>query len=133
MNRHYTPFDIIWAKNVTNSEIGYAYMDLTGEDFILHFPTHHKGNVLSPKAGEIILLHQNINGQKVFTHLVSPIDNIRHEENRDNFKYGRKVRVIAKTDMSSIPVSSTLCSKISFKGISHGNACEIAKISKVEN
>lgn len=134
MNRPYTPFDIIWAKNVTNSDIGQAYMDLTNEEFTLHFPTHHKGNVLSPKIGEIIVIHQNINGQKVFTHLVSPVDNVRLEENRENFKYGRKVKLIAKTDViNAIPVSSTLWDKLNFQGISQGNACEIANISNVEN
>ena len=134
MNRPYTPFDIIWAKNVTNSDIGQAYMDLTSEEFTLHFPTHHKGNVLSPKVGELIAIHQNINGQKVFTHLVSPVDNVRLEENRENFKYGRKVKIIAKTDLeNAIPVSTTLWDKVNFQGISQGNACEIANISNVEN
>lgn len=134
MNRPYTPFDIIWAKNVTNSDVGQAYMDLKSEEFTLHFPTHHKGNVLSPKIGEIIAIHQNINGQKVFTHLVSPVDNIRLEENRENFKYGRKVKLIAKTEIeNAIPVSTTLWNKVNFQGISQGNACEIANISKVEN
>lgn len=134
MNRPYTPFDIIWAKNVTNSDTGQAYMDLTDEEFTLHFPNHHKGNVLSPKIGEIIAIHQNINGQKVFTHLVSPIDNIRREENRENFKYGRKVKVIAKTDaLNVIPVSTTLWDNVNFQGISQGNACEISNISNIDN
>lgn len=134
MNRPYTPFDIIWAKNVTNSETGQAYMDLLVEEFILHFPNHHKGNVLSPKIGEIIAIHQNINGQKVFTHLVSPIDNIRREENREKFKYGRKVKVVAKTDaLNPIPVSTTLWDNVNFQGISQGNACEIANISNIDN
>lgn len=134
MNRSYTPFDIIWAKNVTNSDTGQAYMDLQDEEFTLHFPTHHKGNVLSPKIGEIIAIHQNINGQKVFTHLVSPVDNIRREENREHFKYGRRVKLIAKTDvLNVIPVSTTLWKNVNFQGISQGNACEIANISSIEN
>lgn len=134
MNRPYTPFDIIWVKNVTNSEIGQAYMDLTNEEFTLHFPNHHKGNVLSPRIGEIIAIHQNINGQKVFTHLVSPIDNIRLEENRENHKYGRRVKLIAKTDvLNAIPVSTTLWKDVNFQGISQGNACEIANISNIAN
>jgi len=135
MNRLYTPFDIIWIKNVTNSEIGQAYMDLESKEFFtLHFPNHHKGNVLSPKIGEIITIHQNINEQKVFTHLVTPIDNIRLEENRKNFKYGRKVKLIAKTEIESkIPVSTTSWNKVNFQGISQGNVCKIANISKIEN
>lgn len=135
MNRPYTPFDIIWAKNVTNSEIGHAYMGFEcEEEFTLHFPNHHKGNVLSPKIGEIIAIHQNISGQKCFTHLVAPIDNILIEENREDFKYGRKVKVIAKTGiLTPIPVSITLWKKVNFQGISQGNACEIGNISNVEN
>lgn len=134
MNRPYTPFDIIWAKNVTNSDTGQAYMNLESEEFTLHFPTQHYGNVLSPKIGEIIAIHQNINGQKVFTHLVSPVDNVRIEENRENFKYGRKVKIIAKVDLANaIPVSLTLWNNVNFQGICQGNACKIARISNIEN
>ena len=134
MNRYYTPFDIIWTKNVTNSEAGEAYMDTEKDEFILHFPTHHKGNVLSPKVEELILIHQNIKGQKVFTHLVAPIDNIRLEENRENHKYGRKVRIIAKTEThNAIPVTETLWNRVNFQGISQGNACEISNISNIDN
>ena len=118
MNRLYTPFDIIWIKNVSNSETGSAYMDIESEEFVLHFPDHHKGNVLSPKIDEIILLHQNINNQKMFTHLVTPIDNIILEENRERHRYGRKVRIIAKTELTnSVPVSSTLWERVNFQGI----------------
>jgi 5-methylcytosine-specific restriction enzyme A len=134
MNRPYTPLDIIWTKNVTNSDTGQAYMDLTDEEFTLHFPNHHKGNVLKPKIGEIIAIHQNINGQKVFTHLVSPIDDIRREENIENYKYGRRVKLIAKTDtLNAISVSTTLWDNVNFQGISQGNACEIANISNIGN
>lgn len=134
MNRPYTPFDIIWAKNVTDSETGQAYMDLSDEVFTLHFPNHHKTNVLSPKIGEIIVIHQNIKGQKVFTHLVTPVDDIRIEENRDKFKFGRNVKIIAKTDvLNAIPVSTTSWREVNFQGISQGNACEIVNISNVDN
>ena len=134
MNRPFTPLDIIWAKNVTNSETGQAYMDLTDEEFTLHFPNQHRENVLRPQIGQIIVLHQNINGQKVFTHLVSAIDNIRREENSENFKYGRRVKLIAKTDaLNAIPVSTTSWKNVRFQGISQGNACEIAKISNIGN
>ncbi len=109
-------------------------MDLENKEFTLHFPNHHKGNVLSPKIGEIIVIHQNINGQKVFTHLVTPVDNTRLEGNRENYKYGRKVRIISKVDLQNIiPVSTTLWNNVNFQGISQGNACEIANISNVDN
>jgi 5-methylcytosine-specific restriction protein A len=132
MNRPYTPFDIIWIKNISNRDVGHAYMQLNQDEFTLHFPSHHKGNVLSPKIGELILLHQNINGQKVFTHLVAPVDDIRIEEDRENYRYGRRVQIIAKTDIdTAIPISSTLWNEINFRGISQGNACEISNISNI--
>jgi hypothetical protein len=132
MNRIYTPFDIVWTKNVSNNEAGSAYMDIESEDFVLHFPTRHRGNVLSPKIDEIILIHQNIGGQKVFTHLVTPIDDILREENRADHRFGRKVKIIAKADLSNpIPVSSTLWNRINFQGISNGNACEVANMSNI--
>jgi 5-methylcytosine-specific restriction enzyme A len=134
MDKQFTPFDIIWIKNVTNTDTGTAYMDLVDDEFVLHFPNHHKGNILKPKIGEIILIHQNINGKKVFTHLVSPIDNILREENRDDYKFGRMVKVIAKTPISNLlPVSTTLWDNVNFQGISQGNACEIANISNLDN
>ncbi len=90
--REFTPFDIIWIKNITNSEYGSAYMNVEPE-FTLHFPNHHYGNILKPQKGEIILLHQNIKGRKVFTHLVTPVkDKIEEEGDRSNFRYGRKVK-----------------------------------------
>ena len=132
MNRPYTPFDIIWIKNISNRDVGHAYMELIEDEFTLHFPSHHRGNVLSPKIGELILLHQNINGKKVFTHLVAPVDDIRIEEDRANYRYGRRVKIIAKTDIdTAIPISSTLWNEINFQGISQGNACEIANLSNI--
>ena len=70
MNRPFTPFDIIWIKNVT-SKTGQAYMNLPSDNFVLHFPTTHKTNAGSPLVGEIILVYQKINGKNVFTHLVT--------------------------------------------------------------
>lgn len=123
MNRAYTPFDIIWTKNVINSDTGEAYMDLSSAEFILHFPTNHKGNVLKPNTGEVIAIHQNINGQKVFTHLVLSVDNIRIEENRARFTYGRRVKLTAITDiLNAIPISNTKWRDVSFQGISQGNS-----------
>ncbi|WP_158582138.1 HNH endonuclease [Parabacteroides sp. AF48-14] len=130
--RELTPFDIIWIKNITNSEYGSAYMNVDSE-FVLHFPNRHCGNILKPQKGEIILLYQNINGHKVFTHLVTPVkDKIEEEGDRANFRYGRKVRVIAHTPIDDlIFVSDSLWSRVNFQGISQGNACEISHISKL--
>lgn len=130
--RELTPFDIIWIKNITNGEDGSAYMDV-GSEFILHFPNKHRGNILKPQKGEIILLHQNINDRKVFTHLVTPVnDKIEEEGDRTNFRYGRKVKVIAHTPIDHlISVSDSLWNRVNFQGISQGNACEISHISKL--
>lgn len=130
--RELTPFDIIWIKNITNEEHGSAYMDV-GSEYTLHFPNHHHGNILKPQKGEIILLHQNINGCKVFTHLVTPVkDKIEEEGDRANFRYGRKVKVIAHTPIEDlIFVSDSLWNRVNFQGISQGNACEISHISKL--
>jgi 5-methylcytosine-specific restriction endonuclease McrA len=131
MNRHFTAFDIKWIKNVSNTDVGSAYMDMVDND-ILRFPTNHKGNVMSPRIGEIILLHQNIKGQKVFTHLVTPTDTKIDENGSEQYKFGRKVKVIAKTPIDKlIPVYTTLWNIVNFQGISQGNACEIAEISSV--
>ena len=130
--RVYTPADILWFKNVTNSIDGQAYMEQIEGEFILHFPTHHKGNVLRPAVGELILIYQKINGIPAFTHLVTPIDYKLHDETRPNFRYGRKVRIIAKTDRNSfIPVSTTLWSQLKLSGVTQGNACKIDNIKQI--
>lgn len=110
-------------------------MNLQSNNFLLHFPTKHRTNAASPQIDEIILLHQNINGQKVFTHLVSAIDEIVQEDNtRQNYRYGRNVRIIASTSLSEpIPVASTAWSNVNFQGISQGNACKIENIVGVGN
>ena len=77
MNEFYTPYDIVWIKNVTNKETGVAYMN-EPDDFILHISNQFKNEILKPKVGEIILLYQNIRGKgKAFTHLVIPVNNIK--------------------------------------------------------
>ncbi|MBK8342468.1 MAG: hypothetical protein IPL12_03510 [Bacteroidetes bacterium] len=43
----FTPFDITWVKNVSNTEIGVAYLDIGGNEFILDYPAKHTGNILS--------------------------------------------------------------------------------------
>ena len=135
MNTFYSPSDILWIKNVTSNEYGQAYMDLTDDSFVLHFPTRHKGNVRRPKIDDIILIHQNINKVKVFTHLVTPTDNKLLDENiRSKYRYGRQVKIIAKTDVkNAIPVSKTLWRRVNFQGISQGNACEIQNIKEISN
>lgn len=132
---HFTPSDIIWIKNVTNKETGKAYMDLSSDEFVLHFPNHHRTNLLSPNIGEIILLRQKINDISVFTHLVTPIEKEEVDSNEHPlFRYGRKVKLIAKTPHNqTIKVSDTKWNRVNFSGISQGNVCEISHISSVNN
>lgn len=132
MESVFTPYDIKWIKNVTNGEVGHAYMDV-GDEFTLHFPKHHYGNILSPKIGDIIILYQNIDKLRVFSHLVTPIDEeIRDDGVRENFKYGRKVKVVANTGLvNPIPVFLTKWDNVNFGAISRGNACELKNIFSV--
>ncbi|UPT67173.1 MAG: HNH endonuclease [Sphingobacteriales bacterium JAD_PAG50586_3] len=131
----YTPADILWIKNVTNEENGQAYMDLSENPFVLHFPNKHKNNIPTPKIGELILIRQKINGIPAFTHIVTPVTtNIEEDNSRTNFKFGRLVKVIAKTHLDNyIPVSQTLWNHVNFAPISNGNACRIDNIGKVNN
>jgi len=121
----FTPTDIIWFKNVTNSTNGEAYLSLADNPFVIHFPNKHKTNVLSPTIGELILIYQKVNGVPAFTHLVTPINNELIEDDiRTNFKFGRRVRYIAKKEIDNfIPVASTLWKDINLAGITQGNAC----------
>ena len=130
----YTPADIVWFKNVTNSERGEAYLDLSEDIFSLHFPNKHKTNILTPKINEIILIYQKVNGMKAFTHLVTPVDELLIDEGRSEFRFARRVRVIAKTNKENfIHVSETLWETVNLGGITQGNACRINKIKSVEN
>lgn len=128
-----TPTDIVWIKNITNEIVGRAYMDFPDDEFVLHFPTHHRGNVLSAQVGEIILLRQKIDEVPVFTHLVIPLDNVLIEDNeRPDFRFGRKVKIIARTPLNDlIKVAETVWANINFGGISQGNTCKIENIGGV--
>lgn len=129
----YTPIDIKWVKNVSNKEGGSAYMDKIQGEFTLNFPNKHKENVLKPKAKDLILIFQKINGQNLFTHLVTPINSDRIEENNGNYNYGREVQIIAHASLEHpILISSTIWGKVNFQGISQGNACEIVNIKSIK-
>ncbi len=128
----YLPSDIKWIKNVTNAQNGSAYMDKISGEFTLHFPNKHKGNVTKPTIGDIILIYQKIGGNNVFTHLVTPVDNELHEENRQNHKYGRRVNILAHTPIQdAINIRATDWLDVNFQGISQGNACKIDNIGSV--
>ncbi len=131
----FTPTDIVWFKNVTNSTNGEAYLSIENNPFVIHFPNKHKTNVLSPAIGELILIYQKVNGVAAFTHLVTPIDNeLIEDETRADFRYGRRVRYIAKKDRENyIPVASTLWKDINLSGITQGNACKLENVKGINN
>ena len=131
----YTPGDIKWIKNVTNREVGQAYMNIVGDHFVLHFPTKHRQNVLSPGINELIVLYQKIDDFRVLTHLVTPVDNVIVEDPaRPRYLYGRKVKIIAITGIdSAIEMQDTAWSSIRLSGVSQGNVCNIANIFNVNN
>lgn len=131
----FSPSDIIWIKNITNTDTGEAYLNLNGNTFVLNFPTKHRKNVSSPQIGDIILLRQKINGISAFTHLVSPIDEGEFDEDvRPKYRFGRRVKVIAKTGKENfILVADTLWKNIPLGGVSGGNACEIGNMKNVND
>ena len=133
--RVFTPTDIIWFKNVTNLTNGEAYLSIENNPFVIHFPNKHKTNVLSPAIGELILIYQKVNGVAAFTHLVTPIDNeLIEDETRADFRYGRRVRFIAKKGIENyIPVATTLWKDINLSGITQGNACKLENVKGINN
>ena len=130
-----SPDLIKWIKNVNNNERPYkAYFDVDDE-FQLHFPDHHKNNVLTTPCGEIILLFQRINFSTdiKFTHLVTPINDILYEE-RDKPKhhYSRRVKVIAQCLQEPyISKTDTSFKNISLGGVSQGNVNQIGNMKQV--
>lgn len=129
----FTPDDITWFKSVSNSEIGQAYMDGGNKPFILNFPNVHATNSESPSENEIILIYQRLFGRPVFTHLVTPIGaNVIDENIRSEYRYGRLVKIIAKTGLNTaIPVQSTLLGKMRLSGVTQGNVCRLDNIKNV--
>ena len=131
----YTPRDIIWFKNVTNLINGEAYLDIQDNPFVIHFPNKHKTNALSPAIDELILIYQKIDGTPAFTHIVTPIDNeLIEDDTRENYKYGRRVKFIAKKNNDNfIPISQTLWKNINLSGINQGNACKLDNVKGIGN
>lgn len=131
----YTPTDIIWFKNVTNLINGEAYLALDDNPFVIHFPNKHKTNALSPSIGELILIYQRVNGVPAFTHLVTPTDNeLIEDDSRADFKFGRRVRYIAKKSRDNIiSISSTKWKNIKLAGITQGNACKLENVKGIDN
>lgn len=118
--------NITRLKNITNGETGKAYLDLEDKEFVLHYPDRLKGGILEPNSDELIVLFQRESKAKprFLTHLVRPIDNELIEENeRENFRFGRLVEVIAYTgEETKIPFQNSLLSKLDFRNRAWGNA-----------
>jgi hypothetical protein len=133
MSRLFKPNDIKWIKNV-NTPTEDAYLNLPTDNFKLYFPDQFRANASKVEEVEIILLHQNINERKVFTHLVTPVDMApaKLDYTRPKHRAYRNVKIVAITPFSDqIVVSSTLWKNVKFKGIGQGNACNIRNITSV--
>lgn len=131
----FTPADIKWFKNVTNSANGESYLSIDNP-FIIHFPNNHKTNALTPAIGELILIYQKVDGVPSFTHLVTPVDDeIIEESTRDEFRYGRRVRFIAKKDKHNVihVHDSNLWQNVHLGGITQGNACRLENVKGITN
>lgn len=132
----FTPTDIKWFKNVTNSFNGEAYLSTNENPFIIHFPNNHKTNAQTPAVGELILIYQKVDGIPSFTHLVTPVDNeLIEDQTRDEFRYGRRVRFIAKKDKNSVIHinQSKLWVNVNLSGITQGNACRLENVKGITN
>jgi hypothetical protein len=137
----FTSDNIIWIKHVTNNTNGpHAYMNEIGE-FTLHVPTQKRGAARTPNQGELILVYQKINGVPCFTHLVSPVeakvgngDSVIVDDGIAEFRFGRKVEIIAMTEVrSAIPRHETSWQDVNFRGVGHGNFCNINHIKDIQN
>lgn len=131
----FTPADIKWFKNVTNSANGESYLS-NDNPFIIHFPNNHKTNALTPSIGELILIYQKVDGVPSFTHLVTPVDDELIEDGtRDEFRYGRRVRFIAKKDKHNVVRvnDSILWQDVHLGGITQGNACRLENVKGINN
>lgn len=120
----------IWIKSVTSKTDSSAYMNKEGV-FTLRVPTGIKGTAMKPKIGDYIILYQKIGGKQFFTHIVTPINNKeRSDGDRPNYKYGREVRIMAK---SLIARNDTFWKRVNFQGIGHGNFCKVKNIKNISD
>jgi hypothetical protein len=97
--------DIQWVRNVKREGgENWAYFDEDNDEMILHWSssfTNHPTHAMIPKIGDIVVLFQklNTNNQFYFTHLLTPVDNVERDcvENNPNYRWGRKMKILAKT------------------------------------
>jgi hypothetical protein len=108
--------DIQWVRNVKREGgENWAYFEDDNNEMILHWsssyvnqPTH----AMIPKIGDIVVLFQKVNSDKqvYFTHLLTPIDTVEIDcvENNPKHRWGRKMKVLAKTDKLLKPTNFNL-------------------------
>lgn len=133
MNILFTPFDIIWIKNVNAESKGQAYLN-KDDIFDLHFPNNHETQAKKPKPNEIILLYQKSQRKFIFTHLVTPIDDKINNDSSNNYNNYRKVKVIAKVhNANDILRDNTKWKTVNFRGICNGNPCKIKNVKNINN
>ena len=129
-----SPDLIKWIKNVNDNWTHKAYFDMADE-FQLHFPDHHKNNVLTTPCGDIILLFQKVGTSTdiKFTHLVTPVNDTLYED-RDKpiYRYSRRVKVIAQClEDPYISKTDTSFKNINLGGVSQGNVNQIGNMKQV--
>jgi hypothetical protein len=144
-----SPKPTFYVKNINDTYVingkrkskGDSYMN-EPNPFPLHFLREHKTNAENLSKGDIILLFQkDKNEKRIFTHIVTPIDdnttfNPSHlfQGNPNTAVYERRVEIIEIRKQNPIFASLTkFWQDVSFRGISFGNACEIKSISAVKN
>jgi len=126
-----------WIKNINDKDAngkskGNSYMNTANQSnrFILHFLKKAK----NLKKGDMILLFQKDKYEKrIFTHLVTPIDNVTNynpshlwQGNPNTHVYCREVEVVSQNTISVL--STKFWKDVSFQGISYGNACKITNV-----
>ncbi|QOW61307.1 hypothetical protein [Treponema pedis] len=129
-----SPDLIKWIKNVNNNWTHKAYFDVPDE-FQLHFPNHHKQNVLTTPCGEIILLFQKVDSSTdiKFTHLVTPVNDILKDHYKPQYRYSRRVKVIAqRLEKPYISKTDTSFRNINLGGVSQGNVNQIGNMKHVQ-
>lgn len=130
--RQLSPFNITRIKSITNKFTNKAYLDLTKDSFVLHWPDNKRKNILSAGEDEIIVLFQKLDSkQNKLTHLVIPKNNKEVSEgNRNNYQYGREVEVLAVTNTdNAIEFSSTSLSSLNFRNRGWGTSDLITDIA----
>lgn len=134
MNTSFNYKNIRWIKNITHKILNHSYLDVQ-DSFTLLIPNVYYKDIIQPKAGDIIVLYQTINNENVFTHLVTPIDDrVIEHNNRNEYRYGRNVKVLAITPIkSTISIHKTWNKKINLHNANYGNIYKTENLTDATN